>query len=205
MIGIKPPGHHRSVSHARLALDEPTVSGVVGAEERFRGLVGEHFDFIWRQLRRMGLPPSDADDASQQVFMIAAQKLESIGVGSERSFLYGAALRVAANARRASRRAREKEAASERAAFPVSVPEPDRRVELRRAWHLLDELLTQLPDELARVLVLVEIEELGVSEVAALEQIPIGTAASRLRRAREKFNALLAEQSHRNPFGGGSE
>ncbi|HEX4474851.1 MAG TPA: sigma-70 family RNA polymerase sigma factor [Polyangiaceae bacterium] len=205
MIGAKPPGHHRFVSHARHALEEPTLSGIAGAEERFRGLVGEHFDFIWRQLRRMGLSSADADDASQQVFMIAAQKLESIAVGSERSFLYGAALRVAANARRASRRARDNEAATERASFPAAVPEPDRRVELRRAWNLLDELLAELPEELARVLVLVEIEELGVAEVASLERIPTGTAASRLRRAREKFNALLAEQSHRNPFGGGSQ
>jgi DNA-directed RNA polymerase specialized sigma24 family protein len=51
------------------------------------------------------------------------------------------------------------------------------------------------------VLVLVEVEELEVAEVAVLERIPLGTAASRLRLGRERFRTLLAQHAARNPFG----
>jgi RNA polymerase sigma-70 factor (ECF subfamily) len=67
----------------------------------------------------------------------------------------------------------------------------------------LDELLAKLPEKLRRALVLAEVEGLEVTEVASLEGIPVGTAASRLRRARERFRAELAKQPSLNPFGGG--
>jgi RNA polymerase sigma-70 factor (ECF subfamily) len=169
------------------------------AESRVAALVGAHFDFIWRLLRRQGLSPPDADDAAQQVFMIATQRLDSIAPGSERSFLYGTGLRVAANARRASGRRREDlvDELDSRASVEGA---PEERAELARAWALLDELLGGLPAELARVLSLAEIEQLEVPEIAALEGIPVGTAASRLRRARAAFREALRRVEHRNPF-----
>lgn len=169
------------------------------SEARLRAVVEAHFDFIWRLLRRLGLRPADADDAAQQVFMIATQKLHAIAPGSERSFLYGAAVRVAANARRAAQRRLEQGAdALEQHAAPGLHPE--QRQALDEAWTLLDELLERLPDELRRVLVLAEIEQLEVAEIAALEGIPVGTAASRLRRAREEFRDHLKRAGSRNPF-----
>ena len=165
----------------------------------FDELVHRHLDFVWRALRRLGLSASDADDASQQVFMIAARQLAEIPPGKERAFLYGTARRIAANARRARLRRREapSELADELEAFGS---QPDERVELERAAALLDDLLEHLPDELRRVLVLAEVEEATVPAIAELEAIPVGTAASRLRRARAAFETLLARVSRRNPF-----
>src|SRR4051812_23169307 len=74
---------------------------------RFRELVNQHFDFIWRSLRGLGVPLHSVDDAAQHVFLIASQKLESIAFGSERAFLFSTALGVSANARRARARNRE--------------------------------------------------------------------------------------------------
>src|SRR6187402_1393366 len=70
-------------------------------------LVAQHYGFIWRVLRGLGLSRADAEDATQQVFMIAARKLDSIDPARARSFVYGAALRVANNTRRGLRRRRE--------------------------------------------------------------------------------------------------
>ncbi len=174
-------------------------SADLDVEDRVRELFERHFDFIWRLLRRRGLSPTDADDAAQQVFMIATRKLDGIASGSERSFLYGAALRVASNARRTQSRRREvRDDTLE--GTPHTAAGPDGQTELSRAWALLHELLGKLPDELARVLALAEIEQLEVSEIAALEAIPVGTAASRLRRARIAFRTLLEKSQHRNPF-----
>jgi RNA polymerase sigma-70 factor, ECF subfamily len=164
-------------------------------------LVNAHLGFIWRLFRRLGLPAADADDAAQQVFMIAANKLDKMLPGRERAYLYGIALRVNGHMRRTRRRRREVpiEAAPEHEA-PRGTPEAD--VALRQARDLLDELLARLPEKLRRVLVLVEIEELEVAEAALLEGIPVGTAASRLRLGRERFRALLESHAAHNPFGG---
>ncbi len=167
--------------------------------QRFDDLVQTEVDFVWRVLRRVGLSQPDADDAAQQVFLVASRRLPELAAGKERSFLYGTALRIAANLRRGLRRRRE----SPEEELPVVHDErelPDELLERRRARAFLDELLQQLPDELRRVLVLAEIEQLTVAAIAELEQLPPGTAASRLRRAREAFRQLLEAQQHRNPF-----
>jgi RNA polymerase sigma-70 factor, ECF subfamily len=168
-------------------------------EARLGQLVGEHFEFVWRLLRRLGLSADESDDSAQQVFMTATRKLDQIVPGSERTFLYGIALRVSANARRTKRRRRERPDERLEAA-PDESARPDERAELSRAWQLLDELLDQLPALLRRALVLAEIEQLEVAQIAALESIPVGTAASRLRRARAAFRDLLREADARNPF-----
>ena len=52
-------------------------------------------------------------------------------------------------------------------------------------------LLDGLTDELRTVFVLSEIEGESMAGIAALLGLPPGTVASRLRRAREKFEARL--------------
>src|SRR5512142_2066304 len=70
--------------------------------QRVRALVDAHFEFVWRSLRRLGLSSADADDATQEVFLVAIRRLDDIDPESERSFLYGTALRVAAVQRRSA-------------------------------------------------------------------------------------------------------
>jgi RNA polymerase sigma-70 factor, ECF subfamily len=179
------------------------AAGTQAAERdaRLGQLVREHFEFVWRLLRRLGLSSDESDDLAQQVFMTATRKLDQIAGGSERTFLYGIALRVAANARRSKRRRREHP--DEKLDAADQGLRPDEQAELARAWGLLDELLGQLPGPLRRALVLAEIEELEVAQIAALESIPVGTAASRLRRARAAFRELVRAADERNPFGAG--
>jgi RNA polymerase sigma-70 factor (ECF subfamily) len=172
-------------------------------------LVLQHLDFVWRLLRRLGLDAADAEDATQQVLLIAADKIGGVAPGKERTYLYGIALRVAANARRGEQRRRRahdrNQSLCEARETPSRlVPWPDDLAEQARARELLDELLARLPEELSRVLVLAEIEQCSLPEVAELEAIPVGTATSRLRRARASFSKLLAAEQHRNPFARGA-
>lgn len=175
-------------------------------EALLRQLVADHFPFIWRLLRRRGFSHEDADDAAQQVFMTAAQKLDQLVAGSERTFLYGVMLRVAANLHRKLVRRREEPLAPD-PEIPDEQTLPDRAAELAQARARLDSLLDRLPEELARVLVLAEIEGLSMVEIAELERIPGGTVASRLRRARTQFRELLtsdeAPPQHGGPNGEG--
>jgi RNA polymerase sigma-70 factor (ECF subfamily) len=174
-------------------------------EQNLADLVHRHLDFVWRLLRRLGLEPADAEDAAQHVLLVAAGKLGEIEPGKTRTFLYGVALRVAANQRRGQRRrqraSRENtQLEAARLAPNGNVPWPDQLAELGRAQAFLDELLAELPRDLARVLVLSEIEQCTTPEIAELEGVPVGTAASRLRRARAAFRELLEREGHRNPL-----
>ncbi len=47
-----------------------------------------------------------------------------------------------------------------------------------------------MPADLRVIFVLFELEGLEVQQIAALQEIPLGTASSRLRRAREEFSAI---------------
>ncbi len=169
-------------------------------ERSIEELVRLHYGFVWRVLRGLGLSRADADDAAQQVFMIAAKKYDSITKESSRSFVYGAALRVANNFRRGLRRRRESASND----YPELVePEehgPERAAELSHARALLHQLLAELPEKFRRVLILAELEQLEVPEIAALERLPVGTAASRLRAARQRFSTLLESVRAKNPF-----
>jgi RNA polymerase sigma-70 factor (ECF subfamily) len=155
-----------------------------------RQLFERNYASIWRLIRRLGVPSAQLDDATQEVFWVAARRLSDIDPGREHAFLYGVALRVASNHLR-----------RQSAALPVAELElakdiadsrttPEQQLEQCQVRALLDEVLLQLPLELRTVWVLVELEGLEVREVAHVEEIPVGTASSRLRRAREAFSEI---------------
>jgi RNA polymerase sigma-70 factor (ECF subfamily) len=161
-----------------------------GSAAKLAELVHVHFDFVWRTLRRLGV--SEAEDGAQQVFTIAWKKLAEIEAGKERAYLAGVAIRVAADHRRARSRRRETEAEPADLVAPES--DPGELVDQRRARQVLGELLSALVPELQEAFVLFEIEQLTVREMAEVLGIPTGTVASRLRRAREAFQAELARR-----------
>jgi RNA polymerase sigma-70 factor (ECF subfamily) len=146
---------------------------------------------VWRLLRRSGLRTADADDATQDVFWVFAQRLDQIPAAAERAFLVSTALRVASERRRSKwYRSPTEPLESER--FPILVAEPDQALELKRRVDMLDAALTQLESKEREVFMLAEIEELSKAEVALALRIPEGTVASRLQRARESFRAAVA-------------
>lgn len=205
MIGFRRGGHGAVVSRESLLSreDAPDISAP-SREVRIERLVGLHFDFVWQLLRRLGLSPSDADDAAQQVFMILARRLDDLEPGRERAFLYGTTRRVLSNLRRAVKRRSETDDVILGEASSGASP-PDELLAAARDRAFLDELLAALPDELRRVFVLAELEELAVPEIATLEGIPVGTAASRLRRARAVFRDVLAAAHAQKRLGAASE
>jgi RNA polymerase sigma-70 factor (ECF subfamily) len=173
--------------------DEDTAPAAPTAAEKARlaALVGEHFEPIWRTMTRLRVPSADLADCVQQVFVVASRRLSAIAIGSERSFLIGTAIHVARDARRALGRRRE--VPEDEGVEPLSLdPAPDELADQKRLRALLDEVLAAMPDDLREVFVLFELEEMSTPEIATLLEIPTGTAASRLRRAREEFDRRVA-------------
>jgi RNA polymerase sigma-70 factor (ECF subfamily) len=151
-----------------------------------QAFVRDHHAFTWRCLRRLGLSPADADDAAQRVFMVAAARYDEIASGSERAFLFRTAAYVAAKVRRAAGR-RHETLQADSSHQSDDVPWADELVDQRRARELLDRVLSELPQDLASVIILFEIEGLSSAEVALALELRPGTVASRLRRARAEI------------------
>lgn len=155
---------------------------------RVRSIVELHYDSVWRALRRFGVEAGAADDAAQQVFCVLARRIDEIAPGKERSFLFGVALRVAKNAQRALRRHPETSAGDALEALESPCEPLDEALDARRARALLEQILGQMTPECRAVFVLYEIEELTMAEIAIAIDVPTGTVASRLRRARAVFS-----------------
>src|SRR5450755_3040485 len=160
---------------------------------RVAELLRTHFRDVWRMVRRFGVPESSADDAAQEVFIIAARRLADITPGSERPFLLASAVRVAANLRRSLGTRRE--CAEDEQVMEGIDPRPNAEALLdqKRLRQMLDRVLDGLSDDLRVCFVLYELEGLSSPEIAELLRIPLGTVASRLRRAREAFEGEVAQ------------
>ncbi len=172
---------------------------VVSEAERFRALVDEHFEFVWRSVRRLGVAMADADDAAQEVLVVVARKLGSIEPDREKAFIFGTAVRVASTRRRTRRRHPEDPTETLDTRSLEGDMSAEERLELQQARALLQSILDGMTDEQRAVFVLAELEETSVREIAELLELPIGTVSSRLRAARETFanevKRLLAREA----------
>jgi len=157
-------------------------------------LYREQAPAVWRAIRRFGVQPHDVEDVAQEAFLIAHRNLASFdGRSSLRTWMYGIAWRCAVNFRRKERKHEDhqvEEKHSDLAAQPA--PQFD-AVEQKQARQLLDELLEQLPQLQRAALVLYELENVSVAEIAEIMDCPAPTIYSRLRLARAAITAL-AEQ-----------
>jgi RNA polymerase sigma-70 factor (ECF subfamily) len=174
----RPPG---LAEHAR-------VDG--GAQARVRAAVQDHYDFVWRTMRYLGLPDADAQDGAQQVMCVLARRLPDVTPGAEKPFLFATAVRVAAGMRRTARR-RPETTEEDLEALAAATPGADELLEQQRAHELLQKVLEAIPVELRLVFVLYEIEELTSPQIAEMLGVPLGTVASRLRRGREEFQTIV--------------
>jgi RNA polymerase sigma-70 factor (ECF subfamily) len=205
VIREAPPPHQLDVETAKAIEPLPDRDALRAAAQaererhvRITAIVRANHDFIWRLLRRLGLPEASADDATQQVFCIASRRVDDIAQGSERSFLFGTAVRVASDQRRSAKhRERPDDQVVERADHG---PSPEDLADQRRARVVLDEVLGEMSIEMRTILVLFELEQMTKGEVAELLGIPQGTAASRLRKAREEFKACVRRRLARDAF-----
>ena len=162
-----------------MAAAEPATGG---AALRFEEVFRTCFDYVWRSLRRLGVPDASVDDAVQDVFLVVHRRAADFeGRSSLKTWLYGIVLRVAHDYRRSKIR---------HGGDPVPLdesmrdggPGPHEAAVRCEALRVLQELLSQMDEEKRDVLVLSDAEVLGV---------PINTVYSRLRAARRQLNEAL--------------
>jgi RNA polymerase sigma-70 factor, ECF subfamily len=179
-----------------MALSMPPAAADARART-FRALYEVHVDFVWRNLRRLGVHESEVEDRTQEVFVVAHRRFDTFqdrGHGP-RAWLFQIVLRVASDARRHRRRHPEDPDGGDalgRAA--VQAPQAD-ALQRREALSRLDAALETIDVGRRAVLVLHEIEEMTAPEIARVLGIPLNTVYSRLRVARAELEAALAPEA----------
>jgi RNA polymerase sigma-70 factor, ECF subfamily len=154
----------------------------------------EHFAFVWRSLRRLGLPLDALDDAAQDVFIVALRRRSEFrGRSSYRTWLFGIAANVAREERRKGRRAEILEPIDDALQSPQA--SPLERATDAEAVRFVEAFLSTLDDAKREVFILAELEQMPAPEIADAVGAKLNTVYSRLRAAREAFAELLEQHS----------
>jgi RNA polymerase sigma-70 factor (ECF subfamily) len=189
------------------ALEPTEGSEVLTVPLAFEAVYDGYFDFVWRSLRRLGVPLPRLDDAVQDVFLVVHRRLSEFEQRSTpKTWLYGIVLRVAKDHRRSIRR---KEGAVDSAPAELLEALPDRktpgpleRAETSQSIAVLNELLCEITEPKREVFVLAELEQMTGPEIAEALGTELTTVHSRLRAARMEFELALSRRRAREREGG---
>lgn len=157
----------------------------------FGDIYKEHFDFVWRSVKRLGISDALMDDVVQDIFLVVHRKLpEFQGRSTIKTWLFGIVLRVVSGYRRTARR---KPSIS---MIPDSIKDTKRTNPLEsaaksEAVEILYKLLDSLDDEKREVFVLAELEQMTIQEIADTMGFNVNTVYSRLRAARQAFERAV--------------
>jgi RNA polymerase sigma-70 factor (ECF subfamily) len=170
----------------------PASADELGAERvlRFRVLFDTEFAYVWTSLRRLGVPARDLEDVTHEVLLEVYRNLDRYDPARPlRPWLFAFAFRFASDYRRLARHRVE---IMDDTVEAVSLGAPaDEAIATREARLLVARALEGIPLDRRAVFVLYELEECAMSEIAGSLEIPLHTAYSRLRVAREEFQSSL--------------
>jgi RNA polymerase sigma-70 factor (ECF subfamily) len=158
----------------------------------FAAVYDEHFSFVWRMARRLGVAGEALDDVCQEVFVVVHRRLgEFEGRSSLKTWVFG----ILHNVVLVHLRTLGRKSPAHRTAATLIDPEtlvdaaagPDEQLANAEESVIAQRILEELDQEKRVMLVLVELEELSVAEVAEALAINVNTAHARLRAARKQF------------------
>lgn len=175
------------VSHHATAVSDGPVASHQGAS--FDEIYEAEFSFVCKVLRRLGATLHEVPDLAQEVFLVVHRRLSDFDRSRPlRPWLFGIAYRILWDDRRLARRKRE--VLGFVPDWSDRVPGAD-RVEEVEARGLVLRALDSIDSELRAVIVMHDIEEFTMPEIAAALSIPLNTGYSRLRLARERFGRAV--------------
>lgn len=171
----------------------------------FRDLYDANFAFVWRTLRRLGVPESDIADATQDVFLVVHRRLSDFeGRARVTTWLFRICLRTAKDRRRRAYQRRERIAPEEVDAQLDTRPGAEAALARLDDLRILEAALGELDLDQRAVFTLFELEEMTGEQIAETLEIPLGTVYSRLRLARSAvrraLQRLLARRDHPAPL-----
>jgi RNA polymerase sigma-70 factor (ECF subfamily) len=174
------------VAASRVPARTPT-STVLDLDAVYR----QHAGFVWRAVRRLGVPEEAAEDVVHEVFLVVRRRLPDYdGRAALSSWLFGIARGVASNHRRGESRAQRR---LELVAPPPSPDTPEEQARKQQAAALVRSFLEGLDRDKRLVFELSDIEGMKGREIADALDVNVNSVYSRLRAARKLFREFLAE------------
>ncbi len=171
----------------------------------FNQLVEAYQDTVYHTAYRILGDSDSASDTTQEAFISAYKHLKDFREGSFRAWL----MRIVTNACYDFVRARKRRPADsledlltgdderEPPDFVDSREGPEDRAMRADMHRLLQQGISELPEDQRIVLVLADVQGFSYEEIAAATQANLGTVKSRLNRARLRLRDwLLARQEH---------
>jgi RNA polymerase sigma-70 factor (ECF subfamily) len=145
-------------------------------------------DYVFRTLRRLGTSPSEIEDLAQELFLALRRSWSEYDASRPlRPYLFGIAYRIAC----AHHRKRNREVAFGIIEIGDAGPGPDDALASKQARALVLAALERVPLPRRAVLVMHDLDDVPVAEVAVVLSIPRFTVYSRLRKARRELQAAL--------------
>jgi RNA polymerase sigma-70 factor (ECF subfamily) len=153
-------------------------------------LYKQEFGYAWRTLRRLGVRENDLPDLAHDLFIVVFRNLSDYDSSRPvRPWLFGIAFRVVSDYRRSARFVRE--TIGDGPEVVDRAPPLDDQIAARQAREAVMRVLDALDLDRRAVLVMHDIDGHPVPEIAAALAIPVATAYSRLRLAREDLGAAI--------------
>jgi RNA polymerase sigma-70 factor, ECF subfamily len=157
---------------------------------RFRAVFEREFDYVWASLQRLGVAPRDLEDVAQEVFVHVHRRLDDYDPTRPiRPWLFAFAFRCASDWRRLARHRVEVMAGG--AEFEAPTPAADEILARGQERALVSRALEHVEVGRRAVLILHDLEECPMTEIAEALGIPLFTSYSRLRVAREEFTVAV--------------
>jgi RNA polymerase sigma-70 factor (ECF subfamily) len=169
------------------------------ARPSFALVYDQHFDFVWRSARRLGVAEANLDDVVQDVFVTVYRRLDVFeGRSQLKTWIFGILRHTVHDLRRSARRKPTEALVDE----PVDLasPTPQDAALQGEGSKLLHAVLLELGDDLREVFVLAELEQMSAPEVAVALSLNVNTVYSRLRTARKEFEAALKRLRSRDEW-----
>ncbi len=164
--------------------------------EEFRTMFEAEFSYVCRSLRRCGIRDADVEDLAHDVFLAAhASHANFDARRAVKPWLFGICFRIASHHKRRAGYKREQLGDAEDA--EDTTPLADVHIEAEERRQLVLRVLDTLDDERRAVLVMHDLDEISMRDIADVLGIPVFTAYSRLRIAREQFAAAARRLQHR--------
>lgn len=169
----------------------------------FDDVYRDHFAFVWRSAKRLGVREASLDDVVQEVFVIVHRRLAEFEARSSlKTWLFGITLRVARDHRRSvARKNREGDGGQiDPDTLRSTTPGPSENIERSEAVRLLHALLDEMDDERREIFVMAELEQMTMPDIAATLGLNVNTAYARLRAARQAFEEGVARAKARDEW-----
>ena len=156
---------------------------------RFEAVYRQHHAFVWRNARRLGAPEEAVDDATHEVFLVVARRLDEFDHRADlRTWLFAITLHVV----RALRRKQWTYARRlESYAALKSVEQPLGARHGGDTAQALRQMLGRLDEKRCTIFVLAELEGMTAEEIARELGLRPGTVNSRLRAARLQLRRMI--------------